>query len=124
MTYRLDKGKAAFGRLGTVLKGRHHLASAQRIHLWKACVWSTMSYGLTACGVTLAGHKTLETLVVRHIRAILRLPAHLTQTTNSEVAAKAGIRLPGSELAHMLTREAHRRAGCDDPRVTLPTRAW
>ena len=88
LTYRLDKGKAAFGRLGTVLKGRHHLASAQRIHLWRACVWSTMSYGLT-CGVTLAGHKTLETLVVRHIRAILRLPAHLTQTTNSEVAAKA-----------------------------------
>ena len=92
LTYRLDKGKAAFGRLGTVLKGRHHLASAQRIHLWRACVWSTMSYGLT-CGVTLAGHKTLETLVVRHIRAILRLPAHLTQTTNSEVAAKAYLAL-------------------------------
>ena len=52
---------------------------------------------------------------------ILRLPAHLTQTTNSEVAAKAGIRLPSSELAHMLQREAHR---CDDPHVALPTGAW
>ena len=47
----------------------------------------------------------------------------LTQTTNSEVATKAGIRLPSSELAHMLQREAHRRAGCDDPHVALPTGA-
>eukprot|EP00439_Symbiodinium_sp_Y106_P081246 s2124_g20.t1 len=122
--YRLDKLKAAFGRLGTVLKGRHHLTSAQRISLWRACVWSTMSYGLTACGLTLAGHKTLETLVIRHVRAILRLPVHITRTTNPEVAAEAGIRLPSSELACMLQREAQRRADCADPHVVLPTGAW
>ena len=120
--YRLDKLKAAFGRLGTVLKGRHHLTSAQRISLWRACVWSTMSYGLTACGLTLAGHKTLETLVIRHVRAILRLPVHITRTTNPEVAAEAGIRLPSSELACMLQREAQRRADCADPACGLTDR--
>ena len=122
--HRLDKGKAAFSRLGTILKGRHHLSSCQRINLWRACVWSTMAYGLTTCGLTAAGHKTLETLVIRQLRAILRLPAHLTQTTNQEVALQAGILLPSGTLSAMLQREAQRRAHCQDHHVALPTGAW
>ena len=83
-----------------------------------------MSYGLTTCGLTAAGHKTLETLVVRQLRAILRLPAHLTQTTNQEVALQAGILLPSEALSAMLQREAQRRAHCQDHHVALPTGAW
>eukprot|EP00439_Symbiodinium_sp_Y106_P075733 s1215_g15.t1 len=119
--YRLEKGKAAFGRLGTTLKGKHHLSSQQRINLWRACVWSTMSSGLTTCGLTAAGHKTLETLVVRQLRAILRLPAHLTRTTNQAVAQEAGVLLPSAALSTALQREAQRRTTCQDPHVALPT---
>ncbi|CAE7328875.1 unnamed protein product [Symbiodinium sp. CCMP2592] len=118
---RMNKGKATFSRLGTVLKGKHNLSIAHRLCLWKACVWSTISYGLITCGLTAEGHKSLETLVVKQLRAILRQPAHLTHTTNSEVLAEAGFTLPGAALAKMLDREAHRRQGCTDLHVSLLT---
>ena len=124
LRYRLDKGKAAYGRLGTVLKGRHHLSTPRRINLWRACVWSTMSYGLITCGLTLAGHKTLETTMVRQLRAILRLPVHLTRTTNQEVVAAAGLDLPSHTLTRMLQREASRKETCQDIQVSLPNGAW
>ena len=83
-----------------------------------------MAYRLTTCGLTTAGHKTLETLVIRQLRAILRLPAHLTQTTNQEVALQAGVLLSSGTLSAMLQREAQRRAHCQDHHVALPTGAW
>ncbi|OLQ03284.1 hypothetical protein AK812_SmicGene13768 [Symbiodinium microadriaticum] len=85
LEFRLQKGTAVYRRLGTILKGRHHLSEGQRVRLWCACIWTTLSYGLITCGVTSAGHRLLETHVVRQLRAILRLPVHLTYKTNAEV---------------------------------------
>ena len=36
LTSRLAKGETCYHRLGAVLKGRHHLTQAQRLHLWKS----------------------------------------------------------------------------------------
>ena len=126
LQYRLDKGTAAYSRLGSVLKGRHHLSVQQRVSLWQSCVWSTISYGLTTCGLTPAGHKSLETTVLRHLRAILRVPVHLTHTTNVDVARQAGVGLPYAILNRLLDAEKDRKqaSAWSDPLTYGPQSSW
>ena len=125
LEWRLNKGEAAFQRLGTVLKGQHHLTAPQRLRLWQACVWTTTQYGLTASGLTPTGAQTLETSVVRQLRAILRLPAHLTHTTNAQVCAAAGIPLPTQMLRQLLQAEGDRLSHAPpDHLVCSPAQDW
>ncbi|OLQ10650.1 hypothetical protein AK812_SmicGene5616 [Symbiodinium microadriaticum] len=125
LEWRLHKGEAAFQRLGTVLKGRHHLTASQRLRLWRSCVWTTIQYGLTASGLTPWGTRALETSVVRQLRAILKLPAHLTQTTNAQVCAAANIPLPTQMLQHLLQAEGDRLSKAPpDPLVCSPAQDW
>ncbi|OLQ01285.1 hypothetical protein AK812_SmicGene15967 [Symbiodinium microadriaticum] len=125
LEWRLHKGEAAFQRLGTVLKGRHHLTASQRLRLWRSCVWTTIQYGLTASGLTPWGARVLETSVVRQLRAILKLPAHLTQTTNAQVCAAANIPLPTQMLQHLLQAEGDRLSKAPpDPLVCSPAQDW
>ena len=125
LEWRLHKGEAAFQRLGTVLKGRHHLTASQRLRLWRSCVWTTIQYGLTASGLTPWGARVLETSVVRQLRAILKLPAHLTQTTNAQVCAAANIPLPTQMLQHLLQAEGDRLSKAPpDPMVCSPAQDW
>ncbi|CAE7308330.1 unnamed protein product [Symbiodinium microadriaticum] len=77
LTSRLAKGETCYHRLGAVLKGRHHLTQAQRLHLWKSCVWTTVSYGLIACGLHETGIKVLNVAMTKQLRAILKLPVHI-----------------------------------------------
>ena len=123
LAFRMQKSDAIYGRLGTALRGRHHLTSAQRIRLWLACVWSTMSYSLTTCGLTAGGHKLLETKVIRQLRAILRLPVHLTHTSNLEVAEKAGLALPCVLLASLMDKEGQRKLNLQDMHLCRPAHA-
>ncbi|CAE7783692.1 unnamed protein product [Symbiodinium sp. CCMP2592] len=127
LQYRLGKGTATYNRLGSVLKGRHHLTAAQRIDLWKSCVWSSISYALPACGLTPSGHKTLETAVIKHLRAILRSPVHLTFTSNAEIAQQAGLELPHRMLQKLLQTEARRKSNASspvDPFICTPADSW
>ncbi|CAE6926470.1 unnamed protein product [Symbiodinium sp. CCMP2592] len=127
LQYRLEKGTATYNRLGSVLKGRHHLTAAQRIDLWKSCVWSSISYALPACGLTPSGHKTLETAVIKHLRAILRSPVHLTFTSNAEIAQQAGLELPHRMLQKLLQTEARRKSNASspvDPFICTPADSW
>ena len=125
LEFRLQKkGDAVYRRLSTILRGKHYLSSVQRLHLWRACIWTTMSYGLVTCGITPAGHKLLETKIVRQIWAILRLPAHLTFTTNTEVMQQAGLQLPRLMLETLLTREGDKKCQGADAHVCLPTSEW
>ena len=125
LEWRLSKGEAAFQRLGKVLKGQHHLTAPQRLRLWQACVWTTTQYGLTASGLPPAGIQKLETFVVRQLRAVLRLPAHITRTTNEEVCSAANFPLPHVALQNLLCAEGVRiSAAPADPFVCAPTDSW
>ena len=125
LEWRLAKGEAAFQRLGKVLKGQHHLTAHQRLRLWQACVWTTTQYGLTASGLPPAGIQRLETFVVRQLRAVLRLPAHITRTTNEEVCSAANFPLPHVALQNLLCAEGARiSAAPADPFVCAPADSW
>ena len=125
LEWRLSKGEAAFQRLGKVLKGQHHLTAPQRLRLWQACVWTTTQYGLTASGLPPTGIQKLETFVVRQLRAVLRLPAHITRTTNAEVCSAANFPHPHVALQTLLCAEGDRISVAPaDPFVCAPTDSW
>ena len=116
---RLAKAEIAYNRLGSVLKGRHHLSTGQRVSLWRSCVWATAQYGLTACGLTRAGLHVLEVAMLR------QLPVHLTHSTNLQVCQDAGVPLP-HQMLRQLTQTESNKHWClsEDPFVCSPLSDW
>ena len=125
LTSRLTKGEACYHRLGAVLKGRHHLTQPQRLHLWRSCIWTTVAYGLTTCGLNEAGVQTLNTAMIKQLRAVLRLPAHISKTTNEEVCRQARLPLPNIMLRNLTQAEGRRHAARPpDELVCGPDHSW
>ena len=122
---RLATAEIAFNRLGSVLKGRHHLSTGQRVSLWRSCVWATAQYGLTASGLTQAGLHTLEVAMLRQLRAILRQPVHLAHSTNPQVCQDAGVPMPHQMLRQLMQTERHKHwCLSEDPFVCSPLSTW
>ena len=122
---RLAKAEIAYNRLGSVLKGRHHLSTSQRVSLWRSCVWATAQHGLTACGLTQAGLHSLEVTMLRQLRAILRQPVHLAHSTNQQVCRDAGVPLPHQILQQLMWTERTKHGSLpEDPFVCSPLSEW
>ncbi|CAE7580280.1 Pol [Symbiodinium sp. CCMP2592] len=86
---RVQAGQAKHQQLKKVLNGTHVLSSHHRVRLWAACVQTSLVYSLPAVGVTKIGLQKLEKVMVRHLRAIFRQPAHLTHSTNASIWERA-----------------------------------
>ncbi|CAE7340957.1 jockey\pol, partial [Symbiodinium sp. CCMP2456] len=95
MEHRIKAARANYQGLRKLLNGAHALDTDHRIRLWKACVCSSVMYSQHVVGVTAKTLKRLTTVLTRHLRAILRVPAHLTHITNQAVWHQAGQPMPG-----------------------------
>ncbi|CAE7946816.1 Pol, partial [Symbiodinium sp. KB8] len=113
LDHRLQSGQLRYHCIQKALAGRHAISQAHRIRLWAACVQTSMMYSLNAVGVTAQGLQRWETRVLKHLRAILRQPAHLTHVTNGAIWQRANLRRPGEQLLEQI-RQA---------RLKLETRA-
>ena len=114
LDHRLQVGQLRYQAIRRVLTGKHVVAPLHRVRLWSACVLTSMSYSLAAVGFTSKGLQKWETRATKHVRAILRKPAHLTRTTNDEVWSQAHHPRPGDLLLAQLTQARQRlenRAG-------------
>ena len=67
-------------------------------------------YSQHIVGVTAHTLHRLTTLLTRHLRAILRVPSHLTHVTNHAVESQARLPLPGWQLQHALLTQADHRS--------------
>ncbi|CAE7458256.1 Pol [Symbiodinium sp. CCMP2456] len=95
MEHRIKAARANYQGLRKLLNGAHALDTDHRIRLWKACVCSSVMYSQHVVGVTAKTLKRLTTVLTRHLRAILRVPAHLTHVTNQAVWHQASLPMPG-----------------------------
>ena len=98
LDHRLQAGQLRYHSIQTSLTGRHAITQAHRIRLWAACVFTSTAYSLAAVGVTAQGLQKWETRALKHLRAIMRKPAHLTRVTNAAIWQQAGLRRPGEQL--------------------------
>ena len=83
--HRITAARATFGRLC-------NLSCQARVKLWRACVGATLYYSLDSVGVTLSGLQKVRVLVQQQLRAISRMPAHLTKVSNQELLSTGGHR--------------------------------
>ena len=102
LDHRLQSGQLRYHCIQKTLTGRHAISQAHRIRLWAACVQTSMMYSLNAVGVTAQGLRRWETRVFKHLRAIMRQPAHLTHVTNDAIWRTAQLRRPGEQLLEQL----------------------
>ncbi|OLQ10177.1 RNA-directed DNA polymerase from mobile element jockey [Symbiodinium microadriaticum] len=102
MTHRIKACQLRYQGLRKLLNGSHHLSTQHRIRLWRACVCTSVLYSQHIVGVTWHTLQRLTTLLTRHLRAIMRIPAHLTHISNHAVWTRAQLPMPGWQLQHSL----------------------
>ncbi|OLQ00654.1 2-hydroxyacid dehydrogenase-like 1 [Symbiodinium microadriaticum] len=100
MQHRLKACAVRYQGLRKLLNGSHHLAVHHRLRLWQACVCTSAFYAQHIVGVTTSTIATLTTTLTRHLRAIFRIPSHLTHITTREVWQQANLPMPGWALQH------------------------
>ena len=88
--YRLQQARAQYGRLKKFLHSRQHLTLAHRVHMYRTCVWSTLSYALHMTGLGPMQVAKIRGTVATHLRAIARSPRHLTGETSESLHARLG----------------------------------
>ena len=116
--HRVRLGQGQYRRLKGILLSNRYLTQTKRARLWRACVWSSVSYGLSCVGMTSALLRALSASVTRHLRAITRLPSHITKVTSREVYAKLSLLSP----ADMLVKKCEQLcARLEHARLTLPS---
>ena len=102
LEHRVHSGQQRYHAVQRALTGRHVVSSAHRVRLWDACVSTSLLYSLPAVGLTEPSLRRLETRMLKHLRAILRLPAHLTRARNEDVWQQAQVDPPGPRVLQAL----------------------
>ena len=102
--HRITAARATFGRLRKALTSRSSLSCKARVNLWKACVGTTLYYSLASVGVTLNGLQKVRVLVQQQLRAISRMPTHLTKVSNQELLEQLGVIEPGTYILQSMQR--------------------
>ena len=112
--HRVRLGQGQYRRLKGILLSNRYLTQTKRARLWRACVWSSVSYGLSCVGMTSALLRALSASVT----TITRLPSHITKVTSREVYAKLSLLSP----ADMLVKKCQQLcARLELARRTLPS---
>ena len=126
MTHRIKACQHKYQGLRKLLNGAHHLSVAYRIRLWRACVCTSVFYSQHIVGVAPSTLRRLTTLLTRHLRAILRVPAHLTHVTNNAVWSQAKLPQPGWQLQQALLTHHQRLLDRHniDPDITTTPQAF
>ena len=108
LSARLKVAQATRCRLSKVLSAHRYLTQQQRIHLYVLCVRSAALYGLGAVGMTVSCLRKLQIFEVKHVRAIVRSPVHLTRETTVHLYKRLKLRLPAQQLFDVLRNRAKR----------------
>ena len=112
LSARLKVAQATRCRLSKVLSAHRYLTQQQRIHLYVLCVRSAALYGL----------RKLQIFEVKHVRAIVRSPVHLTRETTVHLYKRLKLRMPAQQLFDVLRNRAKRLRMADMHKQWLPER--
>ena len=88
-TFRCGQAKAAFGQLRAVLRTGSCLSKADRLRIYRACVWTVLEYGLLGVGLDRRALDLVCSTVALQLRKVLRL--HEKGISNKQVFQAADI---------------------------------
>eukprot|EP00439_Symbiodinium_sp_Y106_P077393 s432_g16.t1 len=89
--HRCKQATSNFAQLRKVLRTNSMLSKAQRLSVYRTCVWPALLYGITAVGFSSSSCRTLQSTAAMHLRKVLRL--HERGLTNEQVLDQAGLPL-------------------------------
>ena len=87
--YRCDQAKSAFGQLRSVLRTGSCLTKADRLRVYRACVWSVLEYGLIGVGLDRKALDSVKSAAAGQLRKVLRI--HGRGITNQQVFEQAAL---------------------------------
>ena len=110
MRHRLRLAAVHKHRLARILQGRGGLTKQQRLRLWRVAIATSMMYATHVVGLTQASLRSLHVMMVRHLRAIMQSPRHLTQEADlaflQRISQDTPLQMVLKALGSMLTRIA------------------
>ena len=106
--HRVTAARATFGRLRRILTSRSNLSLTARVRLWSACVGAGLYYSLDSSGLTNNGLQKVRVLVQKQLRAIARMPTHITHISNQELLDRLGVCEPGAHILHNMQGQLRR----------------
>ena len=106
--HRVTAARATYGRLRRILTSRSNLSLSSRVRLWSACVGAGLYYSLDSSGLTNNGLQKVRVLVQKQLRAIARMPTHITHVSNQELLDRLGVCEPGAHILHNMTGQLRR----------------
>ena len=101
LRHRIQVARTQFQRLKPALRSNRFLSLQKRTRLWSTCVWSTISYGLTCCGLPSASLRQFQRVINLQLRSISRLPSHVTRVTTEELYDKLQVCRPEEHLLRL-----------------------
>ncbi|CAE7203301.1 unnamed protein product [Symbiodinium necroappetens] len=75
----------------------------------QACIPPCLTYSLEVTGCTTKGLQRLKTIATRHVRAILREPAHLHHVSTSDIWERAKLPVPELSILARMNKLCERR---------------
>ena len=84
---------AAFSRLKCWLRHRQ-ISMDKRMYLWRTCVFSILTYGITATNATISTLQDFQTTIYQMIRLVLNDHSYRTGNTHMQVLANHGLPQP------------------------------
>ena len=114
--HRIQKANQRRWILASVLHSRK-LSIKYKLQIWRSCVQSSLLYGLHSFGLSLKLLQELQITAMKHIRAVIADPRHITGHTDVEVREKHNI-----DTMLTLLEKAHCRElnNTRDDWMTLP----
>jgi Reverse transcriptase (RNA-dependent DNA polymerase) len=99
LDYRIQQTAIAWRRFQPIWRSSA-LTVAHKLELYRICVTSVLLYSLESHVLTTAQEATLEKIQNRHLRALLKRPAHITHDTNHTIRVAAQVYSIHTQLRH------------------------
>ena len=113
--HRISAAQTRYQQLRKILNGRGPLSIKYRLRLWQACIPPSLTYSLEATGCTSKGLQRIKIVATRHLRAILREPAHLHHVKTSDIWERAKLPTPEQSILARMTKLRANRNPAHNP---------
>ena len=108
LRHRIQKANGRRWALASILHSPK-VSISYKLSVWRSCVYSTMMYGLSTCGINGDQARELQRAIMKHVRAIVNNQAHLTGDTHETIVNKYNIPKADEDLQQELLRAAERQ---------------
>ena len=116
--HRLQAAGVARQRLARVIHSSRYLGLAQRLHIYEACVRTTLLYGVSVMKLPEKAVSALHRSDIKYIRAVAKSPVHITRESTSALLSRLRVKSVADILNGALVATAERLGAVSQPATT------